>query len=376
MKLSVCIIARNEESRLAAAIESVRGLADEVVVTDTGSTDSTIQLAESLGARVSRFEWCEDFAAARNACQVHAYGEWLFWLDADERLKPGSAAVVRRAIADTGTMAYHVIREDNFSADRDDWFSEMYQLRLVRRDMPCRWQGRIHEQLTPQPVTLAAKLGKAVRASQIRLQHWGYTGDRIPDKLRRAAHLCELELKERPGQLYYLVELARSLMALNDARGIEVLREATRQMLELRSEPKPPSPLAASLIEQLLAFPGSLGVSEDELLALAARWFPRSAPLLWSAARTHALRGRWEDSERDLRRLLELLETGTHDRYMSFDPRVGEDARVNLGVALVRQGRLDDAQAIFEKLLSSDRRAADARTNLNAIAALKAQFGG
>lgn len=376
MKLSVCIIARNEESRLAAAIRSVHGLADEVVVTDTGSTDATIQLAESLGARVSRFQWCEDFAAARNACQAQARGEWLFWLDADERLKTGGAGVVRRAIADCGAMAYHVIREDNFSVDRDDWFSEMYQLRLVRRDLPCRWQGRIHEQLTPQPVALAAKLGKAVRASQIRLQHWGYTGDRIPEKLRRAAYLCDLELKERPGQLYYLVELARSLMALNDARGIEVLREATRQMLELRDAPKPPSPLAASLIEQLLAFPGSLGISEDELLILAARWFPRSAPLLWSAARTHALRGRWEDSERDLRRLLELLETGTHDRYMSFDPRIGEDAKVNLGVALIRQGRLDEAQAIFESLLTSDRRAADARTNLHAIATLKAQFGG
>jgi len=382
MKLSVCMIVRNEAARLEGAIGSVRagGLDGEVVVCDTGSTDDTRGLAARLGARVTEFAWCDDFAAARNACQREARGEWVLWLDADERLKLGSGEAVRRAIADRHTVAYQVIREDFFSHDRTDWFSEMYQLRLVRRDLPVRFVGRIHEHLDPAPVELAAKMGKAVRVSGVRLQHWGYTNDRLPEKLHRAAVLCELELRDRPGQLYYLVELARSLLSINSpetrARGIEVLGQAAAAMLEKRRDAKAPSPMAASLIEQLLALPGQGWVGIDELLQLAERWFPRSAPLVWAAARTHSLRGDWALAERALRKLLHLLETSSHDRYMSFDPRVGEDALFNLGVCLVRQASLGEATEIFTKLLGSTRRAEDARKNLAAIAEIEGRFGG
>jgi len=375
MRLSVCMIARNEASRLEGAIASVRGVADEIVVTDTGSTDGTPELAQSLGARVNRFEWCDDFAAARNACQAHAKGEWILWLDADERLKPGSEGHVRRCVEDPTTMAWQVIREDFFAHDRDDWFSEMYQLRLVRRDLPCRWVGRIHEQLRPYPVDLVQRLRKSVRISPVRLQHWGYTSERMPEKTRRAAHLCDLELAERPGQLYYLVELSRALLTLNDPRGMEVLGEAARIMLTARHAPRPPSPLAAMLLEELLAVRRWDWASEDDLLELAERWFPSCAPLAWASARARAARDDWPGAERDLRRLIHLIESGTLDRVMSFDPRIAEDAKVNLGVALVRQGRLREAQQVFESLLSSDRRTNEARANLDAIARLRAQFG-
>ncbi len=376
MRLSVCLIVRNEESRLAGAIESVRAVADEIVVTDTGSTDTTVAMAERLGARVSHFAWCEDFAAARNACRAHARGDWLLWLDADERLKPGSETELRSAISNTAAAAWHVIREDFFAHDRTDWYSEMYQLRLVRRDLPCSFVGRIHEHLEPSPVDIAGRLGKFVRASSIRLQHWGYTADRQPAKLRRAAAMCAMELRDRPGQLYYLVEHARALIAIRDPGGPAALAAATVSMLEHRASPTPPSPMAASLIEQLLALPGQKWISIDDLLDLASRWFPRSAPLIWAAARTHSIRGEWPLAESALRRLLRLLETSTYDRYMSFDPRITEDARFNLGVALVRQARLPEARAIFEKLLGGDRRATDARKNLDAINELLARHGG
>jgi len=376
MKLSVCLIARNEESRLAAAIESVREVADEVVVTDTGSTDGTVELARSLGARVKHFAWIDDFAAARNACLDEARGEWILWLDGDERLKAGSGGEVRRAIASTAVVAYQVIREDFFSHERTDWFSEMYQLRLVRRDLPCRFVGRIHEHLMPDPAEAARQLGKSVAASKVRLQHWGYTSERMPEKTDRAIHLSELELRDRPGQLYYLVELARSLLERGQARGVDVLNEAVDVMMVDRANAVPPSAMAASLIEQLLSMPAQRLVDVDELLELGARWFPRNAPVLWALARTRSLRGDWAGAEKDLRRLIELLGSSGHDRFMSFDPRITEDARFNLGVCMVRQTRIDEARVIFQKLLASPRRGEDARKNLEAIAAVKAQAGG
>jgi tetratricopeptide (TPR) repeat protein len=253
----------------------------------------------------------------------------------------------------------------------------MYQLRLYRRDLPGKFLGRIHEHFDPSAEVLAHRLGKAVRISAVRLQHWGYTSERLPEKMKRAAYLCEWELRERPVQLYYLVELAQARLRINDPRGMEALGQAAELMLKSRASPHPPGPMAASLLEQLMALPpGKVQpwASMDELMDLSRRWFPRSAPLVWAIARTHSIRGEWEQAERELRRLIHLVDTATHDHYMSFDPRVSEDARFNLGVALVRQAKLTEARAIFEALLASPRRAADARKNLDAIEQITATF--
>ncbi|MCE9620512.1 MAG: glycosyltransferase family 2 protein [Planctomycetes bacterium] len=371
MKLSVCLIARNESSRLADAINSVRAIADEIIVTDTGSTDDTVELAKRLGAKVSHYAWTDDFAAARNACQQYAAGEWILWLDADERLKPGCEKDVREAMANPRAIAYQIIRQDFFALDRPDWFSEMHQLRLVRRDLPAKFVGVIHEHLSPEPVDIARGMGKEVLVSNIRFQHWGYIAERLPEKIARAAVLCEKELQLRPGQLYYLVELARALFEIKSPKAPAVLAEAAAVMLQSRASPRAPTLIASSLIEQLFAFPSQKLVPVDELIALTHRWFPRNAPLIWAVARTHALRGEWPQAEQQLRHLLKMLDTGTHDRYMSFDPRITEDARFNLGVALIRQAKLDEAETVYTALLQSPRRGKEAQLNLDAIAKLR-----
>src|SRR5438309_3283180 len=98
VRLSLCMIVKNEERFIQDCLESAREAVDEMVVVDTGSTDRTVELAEQAGAQVSHFQWCNDFAAARNASIERAKGAWVLWLDADERLGPGSAAELRRAI--------------------------------------------------------------------------------------------------------------------------------------------------------------------------------------------------------------------------------------------------------------------------------------
>src|SRR5438876_1575547 len=84
--LSACIIARNNAGIIRACISSVRPYVDEVIVSDTGSTDGTPQIAHQLGAQVYSFPWCDDFAAARNDSIYHANGQWIFWLDTDDVL--------------------------------------------------------------------------------------------------------------------------------------------------------------------------------------------------------------------------------------------------------------------------------------------------
>ena len=87
-RLSVCMIVKNEERFLGQCLASVKDIAHELIVIDTGSTDRTVEIALEHGAQVGHFEWCNDFAAARNASIAPATGDWIVFLDADEELSP------------------------------------------------------------------------------------------------------------------------------------------------------------------------------------------------------------------------------------------------------------------------------------------------
>ena len=82
--VSACVIAKNEERNLPRWLDSMREVADELIVVDTGSTDATVALAEQAGARVFHFTWIDDFAAAKNYALDQARGRWILFLDADE----------------------------------------------------------------------------------------------------------------------------------------------------------------------------------------------------------------------------------------------------------------------------------------------------
>ncbi len=86
--LSLCMIVKNEEKHLARCLSSVKDVADEIVIVDTGSTDKTIEIAESFSAKIFHFDWVNDFSAARNFALSKCTGDWILYLDADEELNP------------------------------------------------------------------------------------------------------------------------------------------------------------------------------------------------------------------------------------------------------------------------------------------------
>ena len=81
------MIIRNEQYYLADCLDSIKEIVDEIVIVDTGSTDQGKNIAQSFGARVFDFPWCDDFAAARNESLRHSRGEWILYIDADERAR-------------------------------------------------------------------------------------------------------------------------------------------------------------------------------------------------------------------------------------------------------------------------------------------------
>ena len=89
MRISQCMIVKNEEANIEKALSWGRGILWEQIVVDTGSTDRTVELAEAMGAKIYHFDWIDDFAAAKNFAISKAEGDWVALLDADETFVPG-----------------------------------------------------------------------------------------------------------------------------------------------------------------------------------------------------------------------------------------------------------------------------------------------
>ena len=84
MKISACVITKNEEKNIGKWLQEMSAIADEMIVVDTGSTDNTVNMAKRAGAKVYHFKWINDFAAAKNHAIEQATGDWILFLDADE----------------------------------------------------------------------------------------------------------------------------------------------------------------------------------------------------------------------------------------------------------------------------------------------------
>jgi glycosyltransferase involved in cell wall biosynthesis len=144
--VSLCLIVKDEETNLPACLTPLVDLVDEVVVTDTGSTDRTRDVARSFGARVVEFPWTQSFAAARNACLQHAGGPWTLWIDADDRVDEANRARLRALLDRLGPddLAFSI-------RNRLVWPSGKVTLtrhvRLFRKSPGVHWKYRVHEQL-------------------------------------------------------------------------------------------------------------------------------------------------------------------------------------------------------------------------------------
>lgn len=380
MSLTVCMIARNEEGNLARSLPSIRGVADEVIVVDTGSTDATREVAARHGATVGEFAWCDDFGAARNAALELATSEWIFWLDADEALLPGSERGLREAVARDDALGHLVTRRDLADANDPGVYSRMWQLRLFRNDPALRFRGRCHPDFHPSFAGVARQRGMVVGTADVEIEHWGYLGGLRTEKLRRARRLLEMELRDRPGQLSYMTELFRTQKELGENAGAaETLRALMRSAAGMIDAQRAPDVSLALLLETLMQLPVSAleapwtpGLASE----LAGRWFPDAPPLIWLRAQRDFAEERYGDAEGRLCRLIEMGRTGEYDRSCGFDPRIiGADAQMNLAGCLIRRGELDEAERVLRALASGGSRAAQARANLGIIEDLRRRFG-
>ncbi len=368
MSLSVCLITRNEQSNLPRVLQSVAGVADQVIVVDTGSTDQTVSVARQHGATVSEFAWDDDFAAARNGALDRATGDWILWLNPDEELLPESRPLVREALGHAEALAYQVVVQELRQPDRLDFPTEMFQTRLFRRRPELRFDGRVHPQFRPAVEEIARREGKQVYASAITVRHFAYLSVPTEPKLRWAARLLERELQEHPGQFPTLIHYGKTLLRLNDPAGHTVLARAAGQLLPFRPGTQAPFPDTHLLLEYLMTVAPEQSqspLSREEAWDLARRWFPASPPLLWVRAAQRFGAGDYRAAAELLETLVRLGQTGTYDRAEPFNPDIiGADALMNLGACYTHLRQFDRAEACFRQLLESQTHGSRALENL------------
>ena len=330
--------------RLAVMVEP---LADELIIVCDDPVSLAFQMAaDECKARLIPHRWQNNFSAARNAGLQAAQGEWVFWIDSDETLFAPDASTLRKLLERTDVLGYFVTIEDLKDGTA---MSPRQHPSIYQRRKEIGYVGRIHEYFETPLESLAARWGMTVSPSSIRLRHTGYQPQFRAEKLRRNIALLELELADRPGQLYYLIELGRSLLLSDQPRGHAVLAEAAQILRSFLSHAQSPSPLAAALLEYALSHsPAEFPLSRAVAAEAAARWFPSSPPLAWRAARWHYEQGQFAESAQLLQRVLKMEERKNYDDIISFDRRIfGDETHLNLGVCYARLGQLDNALQQF-----------------------------
>ena len=236
MRVSLCIVARNEEAFLGACIESARPVVDEVVVVDTGSTDRTPEIAAAAGARVICEPWTRDLGAAHNLPLRHARGDWILALDADEVLDPARRARVRRLVETRGVDGYRLpIRNycyqpttkwragdptDPLARGALGWVPTL-PVRLFRHRAEYRFVGHLHQAVGP---AIEAHGGRIAEAG-IPIHHYGpLRSDRWKSALY--ADLAGREAAARPRSARAWIELGVILFAHRRAAALAAFRRA------------------------------------------------------------------------------------------------------------------------------------------------------
>ena len=361
LKLTVCIIARNEEVWIDNCLESVRTVADQLVLLDTGSVDRTTELARRRGAEVHPWVWTDDFAAARDAALSYATGDWVLMLDADETLATGQEEGVRSLMSEPNVLAWRLpVLAPGGRIETAD-----HPLRLFRNAHGVRYKECVKESARASLDSLCGKFGLEIRYGSVLIQHLGadpgwmmargvagrdlsLLGHRVrtnPEDVTATVHLGLLLLKEgvsNPG----LVLLKRSLEVVSQNGSADVEAETRERLLV---------GLAASLLAQQ-RFQDVVAILEPEV----GRFASASMRYLLGAALFN--QKEWGRAASEFRVCLESRHrpgaVGAITEVFCPGPCLG------LGQALSHLGRFDEATAAFEQAVVDDALSEDGRIEL------------
>ncbi len=186
--VSLCMIVRNEAEYLDACLKSADGVADEMIIVDTGSTDSTVEIARRHRARVVTCSWANDFSAARNLSLESATGNWILVLDADEELSRQSREKIPDVIRTSHADGFEVIVRSEMPETDVMKYEDMMIVRLFRNRKNYRYAMPVHEQIRGS----IEKNGGKIERSDLLIVHHGYSKKLVQGTVDRGKRNLEI----------------------------------------------------------------------------------------------------------------------------------------------------------------------------------------
>lgn len=228
--LSACLIVKDSEKFLRRCLESIYKRVDQIVVVDTGSTDSSVDIAKGFGAEVYSFKWCDDFSAARNESIKYARGNWIFQIDSDHVLEIEEGFELRDFLGRTSRIGFF-IREVSILKEGG---RQLLDRMLLFRNVPgLKYKGVLHEHPMASLVNYAKKRGVREPFStlnSVRVLHYGYFD--IEQKLKRNIRILEKGIAKEPGNWHYRYKLLLSYESAGEKERFESFLKETFSLME------------------------------------------------------------------------------------------------------------------------------------------------
>lgn len=308
--LAVVMIVKNEAEWLPRCLDSVRSIADEIVIGDTGSTDNSKEIAAGSGARVIDVPWNDDFAEARNAVVAVATSDWLLHMDADETLDEDGARAIRDRVDADGDGADAIeVMLANYSDDMRAWlwrpvtpndpaargrtgYIAVPLLRLFRNGCGFEYREPVHENITESVIERG---GVVCRQHEIVIHHHGF-GKGGNDKAEFYLRIAQRKTELRPNDAKAWHDLGEQLVALGRPEEAE---PAIRKALELDSSHLG----AATTLANLMLNRGELAQARAVLESIAAQEAPHTLVALAAIA---CKQGRVDDADTLINRAISI----------------------------------------------------------------------
>lgn len=338
--ISAALIVRDEATFIEGCLQSLVGNVDEIVLVDTGSRDDTVAIARRYPVKLHHFAWCNDFSAARNHALAQATGDWILYIDADERLSIPDRGALDRQLADPRNVGLQV----RFHP-RVDW-TAYEELRLFRNHPRIRFHGVIHERIQPGIEEMVRNEGREVGSSSVELSHLGYEPDQRPKNPRNIPLLRDYLTRE-PERLYCWWHLGECLrMEGDDAAAIEAWSQGIAVMRKIPPERRIRGDGITFI--SLLKLLHDRGDPLDDIAAEAIGMYPDNLVLQWVSAQLDVLRGNL-DAARPVLEKLQAIDAETF-----FDPAISYDkalfrhhAAEALALCRFRSGDYRDAARLY-----------------------------
>ncbi len=353
MRLSLCMIVKDEAELLPRCLASVQGIVDEMVVLDTGSTDQTVAIAKAHGARVYETKWPNDFAIARNHALQYVQGEWVLVLDADEVLVPAIIPQIQTAIQNPKLLLINLLRQEVGATQSP------YSLisRLFRRHPEIYFARPYHELIDDSVARLIQREPnwQVGELTQVAILHTGYQAGAIAQrhKAARARTLLEACLANQPQDAYVCSKLGALYFYQGEhQRGTNLLEQG------LSTQPSEPQ------VQYELHYHLGIAYSQTGQPEQAAFHYQRATEQPVPEILKLAAYNNWGNLLKDQGDLARAKQQ--YQRSLAIDPSFVA-GHYNLGITLKGLGDYPGAIAAYQQALKLQPDYAEAHQNLGVV---------